>query len=116
MAKSDHSKRPYTRAIEAPSRHNRQKSPCKTGGIHTRWDGLSRFLDDGRVELDSNAVERSIRALALNRKNALFAGSDEGGDNWAVIATLIENCKLSGINPHSWLTKTLEKLGFVDKA
>jgi len=76
----------------------------------TRWDGLSRFLDDGRIDLDSNAVERSIRPLALNRKNALFAGSDEGGDNWAVIATLIENCKLSGINPHTWLTETLAKL------
>lgn len=76
----------------------------------TRWDGLSRFLDDGRVDLDSNAVERSIRPLALNRKNALFAGSDEGGDNWAVIATLIENCKLGGINPHEWLTQTLTAL------
>lgn len=76
----------------------------------TRWDGLSRFLDDGRIDLDSNPVERSIRPLALNRKNALFAGSDEGGDNWAVIATLIENCKLSGINPHTWLTDTLTKL------
>jgi hypothetical protein len=76
----------------------------------TRWDGLSRFLDDGRIDLDSNTVERSIRPLALNRKNALFAGSDEGGDNWAVIATLIENCKLSGINPHTWLTQTLAKL------
>ena len=76
----------------------------------TRWDGLSRFLDDGRVDLDSNTVERSIRPLALNRKNALFAGSDEGGDNWAVIATLIENCKLSGINPHAWLTDALAKL------
>ncbi len=76
----------------------------------TRWDGLSRFLDDGRVDLDSNTVERSIRPLALNRKNALFAGSDEGGDNWAVIATLIENCKLSGINPHTWLTEALTKL------
>lgn len=76
----------------------------------TRWDGLSRFLDDGRVDLDSNTVERSIRPLALNRKNALFAGSDEGGDNWAVIATLIENCKLSGINPHTWLTETLTRL------
>ena len=76
----------------------------------TRWAGLSRFLDDGRVDLDSNAVERSIRPLALNRKNALFAGSDEGGDNWAVIATLIENCKLSGINPHTWLTQALGKL------
>ena len=76
----------------------------------TRWDGLSRFLDDGRVDLDNNTVERSIRPLALNRKNALFAGSDEGGDNWAVIATLIENCKLSSINPHSWLTETLTRL------
>lgn len=76
----------------------------------TRWAGLSRFLDDGRVDLDSNAVERSIRPLALNRKNALFAGSDEGGDNWAVIATLIENCKLSGTNPHIWLTDTLARL------
>ncbi|KPF81050.1 IS66 family transposase [Novosphingobium sp. AAP93] len=76
----------------------------------TRWPGLSLFLDDGRVELDSNTVERSIRPVALNRKNALFAGSDEGGDNWAVIATLIENCKISGINPHVWLTDTLAKL------
>ncbi len=76
----------------------------------TRWDGLSCFLDDGRIDLDSNTVERSIRPLALNRKNALFAGSDEGGDNWAVIATLIENCKLSGINPHTWLTDTLARL------
>lgn len=76
----------------------------------SRWDGLSAFLDDGRVELDTNTVERSIRPLALNRKNALFAGSDEGGDNWAVIATLIENCKIAGINPHTWLTETLTKL------
>ena len=76
----------------------------------TRWDGLSRFLDDGRIDLDSNAVERSIRPLPLNRKNALFAGSDEGGDNWAVIATLIENCKLSSINPHTRLAETLTKL------
>lgn len=76
----------------------------------TRWVGLSLFLDDGRIELDSNTVERSIRPLALNRKNALFAGSDKGGDNWAVIATLIENCKISGINPHAWLAGTLTKL------
>ncbi|MCL6251537.1 IS66 family transposase [Altererythrobacter sp. KTW20L] len=75
-----------------------------------RWDGLMHFLDDGRIDLDNNAVERAIRPLALNRKNALFAGSDEGGDNWAVIATLIENCKLAGINPHTWLTATLTSL------
>jgi len=53
-------------------------------------DGLTRFLDDGWVELDSNAVERAIRRLALDRKNGLFAGSDEGGQRWAVIASLIE--------------------------
>lgn len=76
----------------------------------TRWGGLARFLDDGRVDLDSNTVERSIRPLALNRKNALFAGSDEGGDNWAVIATLIENCKLNRLDPQAWLAETLSKL------
>ena len=76
----------------------------------TRWDGLSQFLDDGRIDLDSNTVERSIRPIALNRKNALFAGSDEGGDNWAVIASLIECCKLNGVNPHQWLAATLSTL------
>ncbi len=57
-----------------------------------RWDGLTRFLADGRIDLDKNAVERAIRPLAPSRRNALVAGSDEGGDNWAVIATLLENC------------------------
>lgn len=75
-----------------------------------RWEGLSRFLDDGRIEIDSNTVERSIRPLALNRKNALFAGSDGGGDNWAVIATLIENCKLHGVEPHAYLVDVLTKI------
>jgi transposase len=74
------------------------------------WDGLIRFLHDGRIEIDSNTVERSIRPIALNRKNALFAGSDEGGANWAVIASLIETCKLNGVHPHAWLTETLTKL------
>ena len=69
-----------------------------------------RVIDDGRIDLDSNTVERCISPLALNRKNALFAGSDEGGDNWAVIATLIECCKLSAINPHTGLTETLTHL------
>jgi hypothetical protein len=54
------------------------------------WDGLVRFLDDGRIEIDSNTVERSMRPIALNRKNALFAGSDEGAENWAMLASLIE--------------------------
>ena len=70
-------------------------------------DGLGRFLTDGRVELDSNTVERTIRPIALNRKNALFAGHDAGAENWAVIASLIETCKMNGVNPHAWLTATL---------
>jgi transposase len=76
----------------------------------SRWEGLTRFLDDGRIEIDSNTVERSIRPIALNRKNALFAGSDGGGENWAVIATLIENCKLSGVDPYAYLTDVLAKI------
>ena len=75
-----------------------------------RWEGLSRFLDDGRIEIDSNTVERSIRPLTLNRKNALFAGSDDGGDHRAVIASLIETCKLNGTNPQAWLSDTLSRL------
>ena len=76
----------------------------------SHWQGLCRFLDDGRVEIDTNTVERSIRPIALSRKNALFAGSDEGGANWAIIASLIETAKLNGVNPHAWLADTLIKL------
>ena len=70
-------------------------------------EGLGRFLTDGRVEIDSNAVERTIRPIALNRKNALFAGHDAGAENWAVIASLIETCKMNGVDPHTWLAATL---------
>ena len=76
----------------------------------TRWTGLSRFLDDGRIEIDSNTVERSIRPLALNRKNALFAGSNQGGDHWAVVASVIETCKLNRVDPQAWLSATLTRL------
>jgi transposase len=71
------------------------------------WDGLCLFLDDGRIELDNNPVERTIRPIALNRKNALFAGHDAGAQNWAVLASLIETCKLNGIEPHGYLATTL---------
>jgi transposase len=74
------------------------------------WDGLKRFLHDGRIEIDSNTVERSIRPITLNRKNALFAGSDEGGVHWGVLASLIETCKLNDINPEAYLADVLTKL------
>ena len=76
----------------------------------SRWEGLTRFLDDGRIEIDSNTVERSIRPIALNRKNALFAGSDGGGENWAIVASLIETCKLCGVDPQAYLADTLAKI------
>ena len=60
--------------------------------------------------MDGNTVERAIRPIALNRKNALFAGSDNGGDNWAIIASLIEAAKLNAIDTLAWLTDTLERL------
>ena len=68
------------------------------------WGGLILFLTDGRIEMDSNAVERTIRPIALQRKNALFAGHDAGAQNWAMLASLIETCKLNKIEPHSYLT------------
>jgi transposase len=74
------------------------------------WDGLSRFLDDGRIELDTNIVERSIRPIVLNRKNALFAGHDQGAENWACIASLIETCKLNSVDPQAYLTDVLTRL------
>jgi hypothetical protein len=74
------------------------------------WNGLILFLSDGRIEMDNNAVERTIRPIALSRKNALFAGHDAGATNWGIIASLIETCKLNGVDPQAWLTKTLKAI------
>jgi len=76
----------------------------------SRWDGLTRFIDDGRIEIDSNVVERAIRPIALNRKNALFAGSDGGAENWAIVASLIETCKLNGVDPQAYMADVLTKI------
>jgi hypothetical protein len=74
------------------------------------WSGLILFLDDGRLELDTNTVERAMRPVALGRKNALFAGSNSGGKHWAIIATLIQSAKLSDVDPLAWLTDVLERI------
>jgi transposase len=76
----------------------------------SRWEGLTRFLHDGRIELDTNPAERAIRPVALGRKNRLFAGSDGGGDRWAIICSLIETCKLNGVEPYSYLTDVLTRM------
>ena len=78
--------------------------------IARHWDGLLVFLEDGRVEMDTNCVENLIRPLALNRKNALFAGHDEGAAAWGRIASLIETAKLNGVEPYAYLKATLEAI------
>jgi transposase len=74
------------------------------------WPGLTAFLDDGRIEMDTNVVERSIRPVTLTRKNALFAGSDGGARHWAMAMTLIETAKLNGVEPMAWLADVLERM------
>lgn len=72
-----------------------------------RWDALLRYCDDGRLEIDNNAAERALRAVALGRKNYLFAGSDRGGESAAAIYSLIGTAKLNGIDPESYLRNVL---------
>jgi transposase len=74
------------------------------------WEGLTLFLSDGRVEVDNNTVERSIRPIPLGRKNALFAGSDSGGDRWAILASLINTAKLHDIDPQTYLADVLDRI------
>jgi transposase len=76
----------------------------------SRWIQLTRYRDDGRLEIDNNAAERAIRALVLGRKNWLFAGSDDGGERAAAIYTLIETAKLYHIDPEAWLRDVLARL------
>jgi transposase len=76
----------------------------------THWEGLTRFLDDGRIELDTNTVERAIRPLALTRKNSLFAGSEGGAEHWAVLASLIATCKLGGVEPQAYIEDIITRL------
>ncbi len=75
-----------------------------------RWDGLTRFLADGRLEMDTNAVENAIRPVPLTRKNALFAGSDDGAVTWARMASLIGTCKLNSVNPQAYLEHALDSI------
>jgi transposase len=71
---------------------------------------LERFLEDGRIEIDSNIVERAIRPQAITRKNSLFAGSAGGGRTWASIATMLQTCKMNGVDPYAWAKQTLERV------
>jgi transposase len=71
---------------------------------------LQLFVEDGRVEIDSNIVERAIRPQAITRKNSLFAGSMGGGQTWASIATMLQTCKMNSVDPYAWAKLTLERI------
>ncbi|GGC62564.1 transposase [Siccirubricoccus deserti] len=73
-------------------------------------EGLVQFLEDGMIELDTNTVERAIRPICLSRKNALFASGDDGGARWAAVASLVETCKLNGVDPQRYFTEVLTRL------
>jgi hypothetical protein len=83
------------------------------GAIHyalSRWRALTRYCEDGRIEIDNNIAERSLRAVALGRKNYLFAGSDAGGERAAIIYSLLGTAKLNGIDPEGYLRYVLERI------
>jgi transposase len=76
----------------------------------SRWTALTRYRDDGHLEIDNNTAERALRTVALGRKNWLFAGSDDGGDRAATIYSLIGTAKLNGLNPEAHLRHVLERI------
>ncbi len=76
----------------------------------TRMKRLRPYLERGFLELDNNTAERSMRPIALGRKNYLFMGSERGGKSAAIAYTLIETAKLSGVDPQAWLTDTLARI------
>ena len=76
----------------------------------SRWDALTRYIEDGHIEIDNNAAERSLRGVALGRKNYLFAGSDTGGERAAVIYSLIGSAKLTGLDPEAYLREVLTRI------
>jgi hypothetical protein len=80
------------------------------GYVLTRWTALTRYRDDGGIEIDNNAAERSLRTVALGRKNYLFCGSDAGGERAAAIYSLIGTAKLNGLDPEAYLRYVLERI------
>jgi transposase len=89
------------------------KKSDTTRAIHyalDRWEALTRYCDDGQLEIDNNAAERSLRGVVLGRKNYLFCGSDAGGERAAAIYGLIGTAKLNGLNPEAYLREVLSRI------
>ena len=108
--------RPLLAALKAWFEAQLAKLPPKGGLAQAiryalaNWTALTRYIDDGRLEIDNNRAENTLRGVALGRKNWLFAGSDAGGDRAAAIYSLIETCKLAGIDPFAYLRDVLARI------
>ena len=112
----DHQARPLLDSmrewLEASSLRVAQKSET-AAAIHyalARWSALVRYCDDGRIELDNSAAERALRAVAVGRRNYLFAGSDSGGERAALFYSLIGSAKLNGLDPEAYLRHVLGRI------
>lgn len=76
-----------------------------------RWPALTRYVDDGRIEIDNSAAERALRGVALGRNNYLFMGSNEGGERAAALYSLVETAKLNGLDPQAYLRDVIQRIG-----
>jgi len=92
------------------SRNSNCSICCAIRYALSRWDALVRYLEDGHIEIDNNAAERSLRGVALGRKNYLFAGSDAGGERAAAIYSLIGSARLNGLDPEAYLREVLTRI------
>ncbi len=88
----------------------KSETAAAIGYALARWPALMRYCDGGHIEIDNNAAERALRAVALGRKNYLFAGSDAGGERAAVIYSLLGSAKLNGIDPEAYLSSVLGRI------
>jgi len=107
---------PLLEALHAWLKHTLSRLSKKSelakaiGYVLTRWSALTRYRDDGSVEIDNNAAERALRAVAIGRKNYLFCGSDAGGESAAAIYSLIGTAKLNGLDPQAYLRYVIERI------
>lgn len=76
-----------------------------------RWAAMVRYCDDGLLEISNNLVENALRGVALGRRNWLFVGSPKGGDAAALFYSLVETCRLNGVEPEAWLTDVIARIG-----
>jgi len=108
--------KPLVEALETWLRDERRKLSSKAPVAKAidyslkRWLAFTRFLDDGRLCMSNNAAERAVRGIAIGRKNWTFCGSDSGGQRAAAIYTLIETCKLNGVDARTWLADVLARI------